>query len=677
MGMAEIPRAVLSERFQEHMKGRRLKSAVFLTFRFDPAFFEQEVLPVFLDVPLSHVNTIRLLQLDDAIKSQVGEIAVYYDRGGLEAVGESAKLDFRRIPIMRRTGYFHSKNVFALLEDAEADEARNRRQHLMVAAMSANLTRAGWWENVEACHVEEVTEGDKCGFRDDLRDLLSEVKRAAPHEDHTAIDAIRTFLHQIDGRKNRISGGVFHPRLYTGAQSVPDFLSDTLDRDLEDLNLEVISPYFDNTASAKPLQDLINKFHPREVRVFLPRGQDGEALCTKDYFDSIRKLTDTNWGKLPADLLRRGKSAFATERRVHAKVYRFFHPSRRYEVLFVGSVNLTNAAHGRGGNLETAFLVKPQVNRVPDWWLTIDRNTPQSFEQAPEDSGATAARGTALSIRFDWNRERAEVFWDADEASPPLRLQAQGAPLFGVSAIPPRRWTDLGESEAIDLARVLRSTSFVTVLIENEDAVIILVEEQGMAHKPSLLQTLSVADILRYWSLLTPEQRADFLEDRIGEIPGALQELGLDRTPTLPSTPESLFDKFAGAFHAFGNLERSVRQALGQRRQKEAIYRLFGKKYDSLPRLIDRILKEEKDGDHVLQYVILLCAKQLLNGIQKDQSDFCSHHKREIRKLNDRFECIAGIRARFSFGSPEDREAFFEWFDHWFVTRAEVEGAGA
>jgi len=111
----EIPHAVLSERFQEHLKGRRLRTAAFLTFQFDPAFFEQEVLPVFLDVPLSQATTIRLLQLEDALR-ETDEIAVYYDRGALE--GEPAKLDVRRVPVARRTGYFHPKAVLALVEDA-------------------------------------------------------------------------------------------------------------------------------------------------------------------------------------------------------------------------------------------------------------------------------------------------------------------------------------------------------------------------------------------------------------------------------------------------------------------------------------------------------------------------------------------------------------------------------
>lgn len=46
--MTEIPHAVLSEKLEELIDGRRLVAAVFITFRFDPEFFEQQVLPVFL-----------------------------------------------------------------------------------------------------------------------------------------------------------------------------------------------------------------------------------------------------------------------------------------------------------------------------------------------------------------------------------------------------------------------------------------------------------------------------------------------------------------------------------------------------------------------------------------------------------------------------------------------------
>ncbi len=121
--MTDVPRAVLSEQFQERMQGKRLVSALFVTFQFDPGFFEQEVLPVFLDIPLSHAVAIRLVQIEAALRDISGSIAVYFDSNGLVAGDAgSAKLDVKRIPVQHRTGIFHPKNVFILVEAEEPDE---------------------------------------------------------------------------------------------------------------------------------------------------------------------------------------------------------------------------------------------------------------------------------------------------------------------------------------------------------------------------------------------------------------------------------------------------------------------------------------------------------------------------------------------------------------------------
>ena len=88
--MERIPSQVLSECFQEHMTGHRLIAAVFLTYQFDPAFFEEEILPVFIDLPLSHAAPVRLIQLEDALRELGGRIAVYYDAGGLAPTGGAA-----------------------------------------------------------------------------------------------------------------------------------------------------------------------------------------------------------------------------------------------------------------------------------------------------------------------------------------------------------------------------------------------------------------------------------------------------------------------------------------------------------------------------------------------------------------------------------------------------------
>ena len=49
---------------------------------------------------------------------------------------------------------------------------------------------------------------------------------------------------------------------------------------------------------------------------------------------------------------------------------------------------------------------------------------------------------------------------------------------------------------------------------DRAEAVPVLVQEEGMKSKPSALFDLSPSEILRYWSLLTAEQRAAFLEAR-------------------------------------------------------------------------------------------------------------------------------------------------------------------
>ncbi len=182
---------------KQQLGGRRLLAAVFVTFRFDPEFFEQQVLPVFLDVPTSHAEAIRRVQLEDALKDVRHRVAVYYDQNGLDADAKPARLDVSRVPIIHTTGIFHPKNVFALVEELEPDDTGHRAQSLIVACMSANLTRAGWWENVEVCHIELIDEGEATRLKEDLYRFLDGLERKAGDkaaDGHESIKAIKSFL---------------------------------------------------------------------------------------------------------------------------------------------------------------------------------------------------------------------------------------------------------------------------------------------------------------------------------------------------------------------------------------------------------------------------------------------------------------------------------------------------
>lgn len=673
--MTDIPRSVLSEHFQELMKGKVLRNGIFLTFKFDPGFFEQEILPVFLDIPLSHEPAVRLIQLEDAIREHIDHLAVYYDQAGLEAGATGAQLDIRRIPIAWPTGFFHPKNVILLVEDAEADEEGNREQALIVAAMSANLTRAGWWESVEVCHAEQVKLDGKSSLRSDLLKLFSRVRSASPdNEGHAALEAIRRFVVKVPERLQRTWEGVLHPRLYVGVrddsearESVPDFLERLLQN--IDLNLEIISPYFDAAGEVGPLKELMKRFSLKEVRVFLPTGPDGKALCRASVYDAVRKLPNTRWAKLPGDLLK-GAAESAAPRRVHAKVYRFFSPSRRYEALFVGSVNLTTAAHAGGGNFETAFLIEPEPKGGPDWWLAADSMRPAEFQGVEEDEGLIRELGSALLIRYDWGSARASAFWNNEVPAPRLELAAQGSTLFSLADLPSRTWVTLKSDATASLERILKSTSLLSVLIAGHEPATILVLEEGMARKPSILLNLTVAEILRCWAALAPEHKAVLLEERYLELTSSMSAL-LPRNPLGQLEQQTMFSAFAGIFQAFNNLERNVLKALEKKREKEAEYILFGKKYDSLPRLIDRVIDEEKELDTVNRYVMALCARQLLVCVKEKVPAFFATYKGQAQELEQRLGQADRLRESFSFGTPESRGAFLDWFEKWFLRRAE------
>jgi hypothetical protein len=669
--MADIPHAVLSEKFQELLAGRRLKTAVFLTFTFEPDFFEQEILPAVMpDFARSQVPALTVLNLEDALKSEVDHVAVYYDRAGLVAGAESAKLDVRRIPTHHRTGCFHPKNIFLLTEDAEPDENGYRNTRMAVAALSANLTRAGWWENVEACHIEEVGDGDACGFRDDILDLIKSVKAASLTEtEHTALNTIHRFVRHLTQRQQRTSNGVLYPRLYSGAESVPEFLDKSLDAQAVGICLEVISPYF-NKHDVSPLEAIIKRFEPTEVRVFLPRGDDGEALCERAVYSAASTIKNVQWASLPHEIMKTGKTEQVKRRRVHAKVYRLFNPHRRYEALLVGSINLTTSAHSKGKNLESAFLVETNPARRPEWWLEIDRSRPSFFEPAADDEEGGMV--SPLAIRFDWETLRAHAYWDATADAGMIRVGAQGSSLFELNRLAPRQWQQLPASDANALHRILGSTSFLTVSEDEGPESLILVQEDGMAQKPSILMNFSAEDILRWWTFLSLEQRAAAREDKFESIPDALVQMGID-APLARLPASSIFAGFASIYHAFYSLERSVREALLEKRTRDAEYRLLGKKYDSLPSLLDRLKRHSSERDEVEQYVIALCAQQLVGSIEKEFPWFIAGNIRLFRSLKSQIKSLHEIGNRLPFDSATERDEFLNWFDQWFLRRADPE----
>ena len=582
------PQRVLSDQISKAIAGRRVIAAVFTTFTFDPEFFELEILPILFEGRFrggfSHVEKVRLVQLEECLRD-MSDIAVYYDRSGLVENARSARLDFRRIDV-GRTGIFHPKLVLVLVEN-QATENSEPTRSLVVATLSANLTRAGWWENVEAGHIEVVNTASatnrRCTFQRDLLDALRAVASAARPEDRSgAFERVLRFVQEEAPRgrtRNASWGGRYYTRLFAGQTSLHEWLR-ALRFGHRNWNLEVISPFFDaNGAGA--LRRLVRATRPHEIRVFLPTEADGTPTVTAKQYEAVGAIA--RWSRLPESVTRSGNrasSAGSMPRRVHAKVYRFWRRGIG-DVVLVGSVNLTRPAHSQAsaGNLEAAFLVNtPVVVDRGEWWLEPFDDPPDRFaEQLAGEDRHSERVGLDLSLRYDWARHTFEYRVDTTHVEE-VRLQTiAGKHVYTIQRALPGKWENCGSDAADSVKELLESTSFVIARTQTTGGKCewrILIREEGMSHKPSLLTQLTPEEILQYWSLLSESQRQAFLADRL-ETDEAL--LGLRRSAaTSPlGRVETAFDHFAGVFHAFGRLDRWVDERLAEQRNEEVTARLF------------------------------------------------------------------------------------------------------
>lgn len=671
--MIEIPHEVLSEHMQERMHGRRVLHVVFTTFQFEPGFFEKEILPVFFDLNLSQAPVIRLVQLEDALRTSGARIAVYYDANGLITSDEgSAKLDIARIPVRHRTGIFHPKTIFALVEDTDPDENGDHPRALLIASMSANLTRAGWWKNVEACHVEELQDRQATRMREGLLEFIKVIRKAAPADvDHTALDAIREFVQRTSQAPHRSANGELRPHFYGGTQKFVEFLKEAAGDELRGLNLEIISPFFDQNGDSQPLVELIRAFKPVETRVFLPRNEAGDALVPEELYQWVNQQENVSWGALPGALTRTSNNDAAVSRNVHAKVYRFFGARPKREYLVIGSVNLSRPAHQENGNIESAILLQADTPRAPQFWLDLDKKKPKEFTDPVDLDGDQAAStaGSRLAIRFDWAISTAAAYWDDPEPSPALTLASGGVECFRLASVAPRKWSHLPDDAAASLRGILDNTSFIEVHGDRAHAVQILVLEEGMWRKPPMISRLTLQEILRYWSILSIDQRNEFIASRAAELLGDAVLNGLVTRANRSHIVDGIFERFAGIFHAFECRQKSITRALDAENEKEALYLLFGTKHDSLGSLLAR-LREEAERDLIDRYLIALCARQLVDEVRRAHRDFWGKYSLQAAELEAALAIAADLRSQLVEREPQGMPQFLAWFERRFLARA-------
>jgi hypothetical protein len=441
-------------------------------------------------------------------------------------------------------------------------------------------------------------------------------------------------------------------------------------------NLEIISPYFDNSP-ARTLQKVIDAVDARRVRIFLPQNPDGSAAVSEETYNAISGLDNVVWAKLPSEMLLPGgrkNICNMPPRRVHAKVYRFWQKNG-LNVTLVGSTNLTRPGHSHAGagNLEAAFLCDIRDDGLDyRWWLEPLERSPNAFsEQQPNETDDCQHVPLDISFQYDWAKESLKYRIEETATGPIHVYEPGGVQLFSLQTIKNDGWVDCGREPAKIVQNLLNSTSFLEIQHANGKWRV-LIREEGMHKKPSLLISLTPEEILMYWSLLSQEQQAYFLAEKLSKE-ASWQGIG-NMGPHRYNMNNTVFDRFSGVYHAFEKLINFVSDAIAEGKERQAATRFFGAKYDSLPQLLEKTLDRE-DGDDVMIYITYLCAKQAYNRIAQAYPKFMNDNKTDAYALDRLLKQLPVIRDRLS-PQMDNSAVFLNWYETMFLRMIQQPDSG-
>jgi len=670
--------------------------ALFFTYQFDPVFFENHIIHQLIKDQLSPDEKVRLAQLEKILPEMKGKISVYYDLNGLTRTEYLSSLDYEKIPILHDKGVFHPKMVLLLTESEE-----DHSQGLFCFIGSGNLTRTGWWQNLEIGWCRHFSIEDSIPFKSELLSFLSRVRKfpgtqfdKTKKSDHENLNAFYSFIQKTTPDKSNTPIELFIS---------PGDIFEKLNQIEWVINnryktyIEVISPFFDSSESQPVLQKLKEVFNPEEVVLFLPED-DSHILVEKSVYQSIesRGKEKVYWGKLPADLLKwvanNSKNDHGPKRYVHAKVIRILMAKENRvekEIWIHGSANFTSAALlGNGGNYELSVIQmienkhKPFINTARLLTRLNEKNNKECMVKTEEPK---AAQIPDIRFAFDWEGHILySVYFSSRETIDAGKYRFKIKATAGTPEINftlqkvltgDHGWHPIDLSlfaSNIDTEKLFQNISVIYMIeLASREEIPLLVQDLQPHRKPGIYSQLTPSQILELW---TYYQSKETRNQKYEELLRKAMETGIGSAIYINQIiktnlqTDSMFEQHAGLFHAFTSLDSELQGALSQKNFKLLEYRVIGNKEDSLPLYVDKILKESTKNDPVIVYLGLLSAIAILKKYKITLEKVSTKNREIIKKmerdwLNNKNE----LRQTFQDNMELNPDDFFNWYETEFM----------
>ncbi|MES3021462.1 MAG: phospholipase D-like domain-containing protein [Pseudomonadota bacterium] len=625
--------ATISEAFEQAVGERRVTNAFFSTFSVEPDFFELYIIPLFLDgAELSTDETIRHAQLQHHMGHERVCFAVAHDFDVVHFEC-TPRLEVDYLPVRVAGACQHAKIAVLEVVDSEG------RVAIILAAGSFNLTRAGWWQNIEVGHWVElsVNHAPRNVVRP-LRDALDFFGGNA----HAA--AITALIKRLDSWKEGPADAdcEFY---FSGAgakrRSVPDLLRN-VSRDYVD----IVSPFFSEDGNNQKMAKFLAGFE--RVQLLVPKKNNVPTM-TEAVYTALKQ--SARWCQWHQDML--GKERGFGDRILHAKI--FAGDSWR----FVGSVNLSYKALYE--NVEAGFLLT-NTPRLKLLGKEADEHVFSEVNESEEGSQEVEAVMPPLSLSFDWHDRTLRAI---SPESGTLTLFNQEGVAYPVCPLERHEASTLN-IEGLDLQ--LKHSALIKAYWTNPHGATsqvrnLIVSQHQVYCRPTSLPEMDVRDLLRIFQGMKPAARAAL----IAQLAAAQARAGAGPTvtsneflPALPSDQQqtSFFSEFSQVNGAFWNLKQKLKHAELNGRTDELNYYLAGEQPDSLRGLARALASEAQTASvsTIVRYVTLLSMDEILaNHAGADDA-----LRGQVRAL------IGALEDGDAFNAMDDKLRFLAWIKEMF-----------
>lgn len=640
--------ATISEQFESAVAEIDVEAAVFTTYALEIDFFETEVVPLLFGEKSTLSNDIRIkeLQVRELLERSKIKIDLFYDQKLFEIGKESGTrsvpgMEYGFYGVNTGMGVFHPKTVMILGKD------RSGIQQLVLMAGSCNLTKAGWWDNIETMKSIMISNEVRPSRQIydasvHLVDYLSSSNILTQNTKNTgAIGKIKTFVEDLEVAEE-VTDNVF---FYASQKPFPAFLEESLGKGYK--TRQIVSPYF----AEKPEPRWLEEIHAGEALVFLPVVIEEEkvtALCEPEFYSGAKK-SGVQWSRFSKSLYE--KLDKEHKRFLHAKLFEFVDADGNHWA-FAGSVNFSHKAFYE--NIEAGFLFR--VDEEIELLETLDED-PTAFDEKqllPEQPLASQndtveEKECAPALLFDWKSEKGRKKLHLFEPLPKneAKLLDQSGHLLLVLE-PSKVQYEIDESSSI--VEHLSKNGFV-VFDNGECSKNIYILQKNWVFKPLYYPDLSPREILDIYTTMDRDKRDRYL---LGAVIKEITRDGEANEYTysideIRKSPD-FFSAYAELFYAFRHLEDRIKAS-----DEEKAYYLLSPKPDSLPSLIERAVADET-LDNVMKCLILLSCRELYNRYAGEES---------FAKYDDHLE-----RIKDAF----DDKNFIAWFEEEFERQYSLKG---